>query len=237
MAEESEGIVLDGNDTPEPEPVNDTPEWAKGIKNQSLVRDTLEETLAEVEKSRQQLETKMSQTRPVSQSDISIPDEPTFDFDVTDMVKTFQKDGKLHHKQYDALQKKHNLPRDMVDSIMADRVRIAQMEGERIYQTVTEIAGGKDEWDAIRSSFHSIVPEDRRDAIQKGLQSSETAKWAMMELMEFHRKSTGDGGTRIATGEGGPSPSFKDHDEYLNFLEDYKAAIRQRRRRSGFSHI
>ena len=136
------------------------------------------------------------------------------------LAATFKEDGKLTDAQYTAL-RAIGYPRSAVNAFMQGQqstAALAVFEQDRIQKSAIGIAGGKEQWENLRTWAKGNYDTDEIADMDERLANPKRYKGAIKQMLSDHREAEGAGKTQPLVGGAAPSASgagFTDHDEFV----------------------
>jgi hypothetical protein len=148
-----------------------------------------------------------------------------------ELAQSFEKDGKLDDKAYEALDKA-GFPRPLVDAYLNGRIALAKSVEDATSAFVEEmytIAGGKDDYSKMIEWAGQSLSKAEQEAFNDAVANSDRriVKMAVQGLREKYTKGVGNdpdlvGGSRQG-GAGGAQP-FKSQAEIVSAMSDARYA-------------
>tara|TARA_Y100000593_G_scaffold93661_1_gene189384 strand:+ start:293 stop:1105 length:813 start_codon:yes stop_codon:yes gene_type:complete len=145
-----------------------------------------------------------------------------------ELATNWTEQGSLTDDQYSAFAK-IGLSREIVDTFMRGEAANAQntvYQQEKLLQRGHDLAGGKEEFEALMRWASDKLPQDRIAALESRLNNPTQFEGAVKEMLWDWRDSTGRGGVnkQILAGESMPNVSmgFNTVDEYLTAMQNQK---------------
>ena len=145
-----------------------------------------------------------------------------------ELATNWSQQGSLTDDQYQAFAK-IGLSRELVDTFMRGEAANAQntvYRQEKMIQKGHDLAGGKDEFQALMRWANDKLPQDRIAELEARMNDPRQFEGAIKEMLWDWRDSTGRGGInkQILAGEAMPNVSagFQTVDEYLTAMQSQK---------------